>query len=83
MACAGYSTWLGKMKNIDIQNGDALKLLKDVPTESVDLIIADPPYNLGKDYGESNDNFSYDEYIKFSIRRRNNILQQKEKNISF
>jgi site-specific DNA-methyltransferase (adenine-specific) len=54
------------MRNIDIQNGDALKLLKYIPTESVDLIIADPPYNLGKDYGESSDNFSYDEYLKFS-----------------
>lgn len=28
--------------------GDALKLLKEVPDESVDLILTDPPYNVSK-----------------------------------
>ena len=38
------------MKNVIIE-GDALELLKEVPDESVELIIADPPYNIGKDFG--------------------------------
>lgn len=54
------------MKDIEIQNGDALKLFNSIQSESIDLIIADPPYNLGKNYIESNDSFSYDEYIEFS-----------------
>jgi len=54
------------MIKINIQQGDSLELIKNLPSCSVDLIIADPPYNLGKDYGESNDSFSYEEYIKFS-----------------
>ena len=29
-----------------ILNGDCIEVLKDIPTESVDLIFADPPYNL-------------------------------------
>ncbi|CBG91249.1 adenine-specific DNA-methyltransferase [Citrobacter rodentium] len=30
--------------------GDALNELKKLPAESVDLIFADPPYNIGKDF---------------------------------
>ena len=29
---------------------DALGILKDVPTETVDLVVTSPPYNIGKDY---------------------------------
>lgn len=31
-----------------IIQGDALTELKKLPAESVDLIFADPPYNIGK-----------------------------------
>ncbi len=41
-------------KNI-ITRGDCLKLIKEIPDESIDLIIADPPYNLGKDFGNDSD----------------------------
>ena len=30
----------------NIQNGDCLKLLKNIPEKSFDLIFADPPYNM-------------------------------------
>ncbi|WP_260863521.1 adenine-specific DNA-methyltransferase [Citrobacter sp. Marseille-Q6884] len=33
-----------------IIQGDALTELKKLPSESVDLIFADPPYNIGKDF---------------------------------
>ena len=45
--------------------GDALKLMKKMPDESVDLIITDPPFNIGKDYGVYKDNKSPDEYIEW------------------
>jgi len=35
---------------VDIRNGDCLSLLKTLPERSIDLIFADPPYNLS---GES------------------------------
>lgn len=34
----------------EIIHGDALSALKDIQTESVNLIFADPPYNIGKDF---------------------------------
>lgn len=33
---------------------------------SVDLVIADPPYNLGKDYGNNHDMKDFDEYLSFT-----------------
>ena len=46
--------------------GDVLEKLKELPDESVDLIVTDPPYNLNKDYGKSQDKLEFDEYIEFS-----------------
>ena len=54
------------MNSLSIIAGDALKVLKSVPGNSVDLIIADPPYNLGKNYGNNNDSMSFDQYLDFS-----------------
>ncbi len=35
--------------------GDSLKVLKDMRSQSVHLIFADPPYNIGKDFGNNQD----------------------------
>jgi len=53
-------------KRIDILFGDCVDILKNIDTESVDLIVTDPPYNLSKDYGNNNDNLNHDEYMAFS-----------------
>ena len=29
-----------------IENGDALKILKEIPDKTFNLVFADPPYNL-------------------------------------
>lgn len=29
--------------------------MRNIPLESIDLIIADPPYHLGKNYGNNRD----------------------------
>ena len=31
-------------------NGDCLEIMKDIPDESVDLVIIDPPYEFGNGY---------------------------------
>ena len=54
------------MTTVDVRLGDALELFKGIADQSVDLIIADPPYNLGKDYGNNNDAKDFDEYLTFS-----------------
>lgn len=58
--------------------GDALEKLKDLSNESVDLVFADPPYNMSKKKGlgwkyskhitmqEEWDMFSKDEYFQFN-----------------
>jgi DNA modification methylase len=51
---------------IDIQQGDCIAHLKKMESNSVDLIVADPPYNLDKDYGNGSDSKNFDEYIKFT-----------------
>lgn len=57
-----YQTELGQLFN-----GDCLNLLQDLPEESVDLIFADPPFNLGKDYGRHvSDQLKHEEYIIWS-----------------
>lgn len=44
--------------------GDSLKVMKSLKTESVDLIFADPPYNIGKDFGNNKDKWEdVDSYV--------------------
>ena len=43
------------MSDISIKAGDSLKLMRGMEANSIDLIIADPPYNLGKNYGNNHD----------------------------
>lgn len=45
--------------------GDCLAEMKKLPTDSVDLIITDPPFNIGKKYGVYKDNRSSEEYINW------------------
>jgi len=46
--------------------GDAIEVMKTFPNGSVDLVCADPPYNLGKDYGRTIDKKSWGEYETFT-----------------
>ena len=46
--------------------GNCLNNLKKIPDESIDLIFADPPYNIGKDFGNNKDKWkSTNEYINW------------------
>lgn len=46
--------------------GDALVELPKMQSETFDLIIVDPPYNLGKDYGNNQDAKEFNDYLSFS-----------------
>lgn len=41
--------------------GDAVKLLKNIPDNSVDLIFVDPPYNIGKNFNGYKDKWESEE----------------------
>jgi len=45
---------------------DAVEELRKLPNESCDVIIIDPPYNIGKDFGNNFDRREMSEYIKWS-----------------
>lgn len=43
--------------------GDALVVMQTLPAESAQIIIADPPYNIGKDFGNNSDKQPMSEYL--------------------
>src|SRR3954466_11053030 len=49
-----------------IINGDSIKILNDGPEGWVDLVFADPPFNIGYLYHGYNDELKADHYLKFS-----------------
>ena len=51
-----------------LYKGDCIKVLNQIESNSVDLIFADPPFNLKKDYGtDRKDDMLVSEYIDWSI----------------
>ncbi|MBI1974999.1 MAG: transcriptional repressor LexA, partial [Parcubacteria group bacterium] len=49
-----------------IIRGDATEGLRKLPSDSIDIIIADPPYNIGKDFGNNHDKRELAEYVRWS-----------------
>jgi len=50
-----------------IITGDAVAVLPRQPAElKFDVIIADPPYNIGKNFGTNNDDLPIEEYVAWS-----------------
>ena len=46
--------------------GDSIKILKKINEKSINLIFADPPYNIGKNFGNNIDKWDeVDEYIEW------------------
>jgi len=46
-----------------IYNEDCVAGMKKLKSECADIIICDPPYNIGKDFGNDSDKQSMDEYL--------------------
>lgn len=53
-------------EGISVICGDAIDEMKKLPDKSINLIVTDPPYNLGKNYGATNDKMNFDDYMTFS-----------------
>jgi site-specific DNA-methyltransferase (adenine-specific) len=55
------------MKINKIHSGDCVEMMSQLSDQSVDLIIADPPYNLGKDFGNDSDKWNkVDDWVDWS-----------------
>lgn len=50
-----------------VQHGSCLDLMKEVPDKSVDLVFADPPFNIGYEYDVHKDKMSPEQYKHFCL----------------
>ena len=48
------------MSDIKLYLGDCLEIMKTLPDKSIDLCLTDPPYNVGKQFGEWNEGREFD-----------------------
>ncbi len=71
--------------NHKIIHGDALQALKEhVADNSIDLIFADPPYNIGKNFNGHKDKWTKDEdYLKWCYEWLDLCVQKLKPNGSF
>lgn len=49
-----------------IVQGDCLRVLKNLPDNSIDMAFADPPFNLGKEYHQYIDKLPEKQYLEWS-----------------
>lgn len=54
-------------RNASLYQGDAIEVLHSLPAGTVDLTVTSPPYLLGKQYGdEQDDDYDYAQYLRWS-----------------
>ena len=67
-----------------IVHGDALQALENVEDNSVDLIFADPPYNIGKNFAGCIDKWDTDEhYLEWCYKWLSLCVRKLKRNGSF
>lgn len=49
-----------------IHQGDCIELMKQITTGTIDLVFADPPFNIGYEYDAYHDRQDADEYVAWS-----------------
>jgi len=59
----------------DIIHGDTIQILPTFESESAQIIIADPPYNIGKDFGNDSDKQPMNEYLLWCEEWMNECLR--------
>src|SRR6056300_314394 len=57
-----------KNKNHTIYNGDVFECFSKIQNESVDLIFADPPYNIGKDFDGLKENWTEEQFLEWAYK---------------
>ncbi|MBU2578553.1 site-specific DNA-methyltransferase [Patescibacteria group bacterium] len=66
-----------------IFNEDVLLGIDKIENNSIDLLLIDPPYCLGKDYGNDSDQKSSEEYLNWTYQWIDAVLPKLKKNGSF
>lgn len=63
------------MISMEFKQGDCLELIKTIPDESIDAVITDPPYNIGKDF--EGEELQIEEWVKWCekwVKECNRVL---------
>jgi site-specific DNA-methyltransferase (adenine-specific) len=66
-----------------IFNEDILLGIDKIEDNSIDLILTDPPYCLGKDYGNDSDQKSSEDYLNWTYKWIDTVLPKLKNNGSF
>lgn len=67
------------MTQIELHCGDCLEVLKTLESESVDLVVTSPPYNIGIAYNTYDDSKPWHEYVDWCLdwgRELSRVLRQ-------
>lgn len=66
-------------KNLSFMNkilhGDCLQLFSEIPDNSIDVVFADPPFNLKKKYNGYKDSLEFKEYIDWCEKWINEMIR--------
>lgn len=69
------------MKLDNIQCGDCLELIKNIPDNSIDLVVTDPPYLIETDgagmFGKKADNYGGERYVMKNIDFMKNGIKEE------
>lgn len=66
-----------------IYNQDVLEGINIIPDGVLDLIVADPPYCLGKDYGNNSDKLNPGEYLEWTYKWIDAVIPKLKETGSF
>jgi site-specific DNA-methyltransferase (adenine-specific) len=71
-------------ENLDcVLNENALEGIAKIPDGTIDLVLTDPPYCLGKDYGNDSDRLDPGKYLEWSKQWIDVVIPKMKPNGSF
>ena len=68
----------GMLNPNDIYTGDCIKLLNDSPEAWVDLVFADPPFNIGYGYDQYDDRRHSRDYLTWAEKWLGEAVRAEE-----
>ena len=69
--------------SVQLHLGDCIKIMKLIPDKSINLIVADPPYNIGKADWDNIDNYISWCGLWIGTNCRSYVVDQKQYAICF
>lgn len=72
-----------KNKNHIIYNGDVFECFSKIQNETIDLVFADPPYNIGKDFDGFKDKINETDFLVWTYKWIDEVYRVLKKDGSF